>query len=715
MVLQNNVTRVNIYLQKSTKNQSFLNMHYYLKDKKIENNAFFLILIDPDLAGIDPRDPRLNLGMKQKVLFECKRNYWYFLREVVKIPEQGGSVNSGVPYELHRGNLALNFCLINNLNIFAEFPRQHGKTLAVVCRLLWEFLFGTTNSEMILINKKFDDSKLNLARMKEIRAALPSYLQMNAQYGSGDKKLKVKDSVETLEHPMNHNRVKTISSARSKIAANSLGRGCTQPRQWYDEYAFIPYNNIIYLSATPAYKTASMNAKKNGAPYGIIITTTPGDLTTDEGKDAFDTKEAASNFTESWYDLSKAELDELLDKNTSSKFVYIRYTYEELGKGEQWFKEIVLEMKKDWSAIRREVLLEWSAASDNSPFTKEDLNIVGTMIMKQPIRTATVCKYYTVNIYRDWDPRVVPIIGVDVSGGFQKDSSTITIIDSKTTNVIADFNCNYISPNDLANVIFQIVSEWMPNAVVNIERNGGFGASVLSKLIKTPIKKNLYYEIKERIIEESFNGTRVSKKKEKRRVFGFDETKNSRNALMEILRQRMDLHKDKFTSPILYEELKTLEVKKNGRIEHSVNGHDDQVFSYLLALYVWYEGKDIMERWNIQKTAIKTDEDCTEALVSFETGYKDITSEFISYEDDDSGAQVQQQLQYLNSNKAISYADWERSEFKKDQQAMEEILRTPYGREAYARQYSASIEDLERDAAMRPYKIPDAVFQEFYS
>ena len=44
----------------------------------------------------------------------------------------------------------------------------------------------------------------------------------------------------------------------------------------YDEYAFILYNSIIYSAATPAYKTAAMNAKANGAPYGILITTTPG-------------------------------------------------------------------------------------------------------------------------------------------------------------------------------------------------------------------------------------------------------------------------------------------------------------------------------------------------------------------------------------------------------------------------------------------------------
>ena len=72
------------------------------------------------------------------------------------------------------------------------------------------------------------------------------------------------------------NKITTKAGARNKAAANSVGRGCTMPMHWYDEYAFILYNDIIYSAATPACKTASDNARKNGKPYGILITTTPG-------------------------------------------------------------------------------------------------------------------------------------------------------------------------------------------------------------------------------------------------------------------------------------------------------------------------------------------------------------------------------------------------------------------------------------------------------
>jgi hypothetical protein len=45
---------------------------------------------------------------------------------------------------------------------------------------------------------------------------------------------------------------------------------------WYDEYGFMPFNDIVYMNAAPAFKTASDNARRAHAPYGILITTTPG-------------------------------------------------------------------------------------------------------------------------------------------------------------------------------------------------------------------------------------------------------------------------------------------------------------------------------------------------------------------------------------------------------------------------------------------------------
>ena len=126
-------------------------------------------------------------------------------------------------------------------------------------------------------------------------------------------------------------------------------------------------------------------------------------------------------------------------------------------------------------------------------------------------------------------------------------------------------------------------------------------------MVKTSAKRNLYWEIKEKVIEEAFNGIRMAKKSQKVRVYGLDSTRDIRARLIEILQERVRYHKDKFVAPIILDEMKHMVVKKSGKVEHSDNSHDDQVFSYLMALYVWYDGKNLAENFHIIKNTIKTD------------------------------------------------------------------------------------------------------------
>ena len=65
-----------IFIPMETRNKSFFQMHYYLKERGIQNNNFFLALYDSGLRGIDPRDPNLPNHIKVRVLQECRINYW---------------------------------------------------------------------------------------------------------------------------------------------------------------------------------------------------------------------------------------------------------------------------------------------------------------------------------------------------------------------------------------------------------------------------------------------------------------------------------------------------------------------------------------------------------------------------------------------------------------------------------------------------------------
>lgn len=44
---------------------------------------------------------------------------------------------------------------------------------------------------------------------------------------------------------------------------------------WFDEFAFLKFNNVVYAAASPALSKAMESAKKNKTPYGKLVTTTP--------------------------------------------------------------------------------------------------------------------------------------------------------------------------------------------------------------------------------------------------------------------------------------------------------------------------------------------------------------------------------------------------------------------------------------------------------
>ena len=688
-------------------------MHYYLKSKGIKNNAFFLQLLDRDLANVDPYDPHLNQYMCQKIFRECQANFWYFIREVVRIPVQGAR-GAGAMYELHRGNLALNWCSMLNLNIFLELPRQNYKTVSTLVRYLYIYNFGTTNSKIAFLHKKHEEAKMNLTTLKTLRDNLPSYLQLKQTYSTDGKKLKASNTIEKIIHPLNGNEIKTIPSARSAAAGAMLLRGYTVPLMYIDEIAFIKYIKEIYLNAVPAWKTASMNARANGVPYGIICTTTPGFLTEDEGIFAYDMKEQATQFNESMYDMSYEELMRLIDANTRSNFVYIRYYYYQLGRSETWFKEICKDMLYSWPDIRREVLLQWSMGVQHSPFEPEQLEYVSRNV-REPKKVVYFLGKYIFNIYEEIEysggvPRRPPIIGVDVSGGYNRDSSAICCIDSETTKVIGDLKCNYISTVDLAKVIYELVSKFMPNAIVNVERNGGYGASVLAKLVGSSIKNNLYYEIKDKVIEETNDGIHSLRKKRRTKVYGLDSTKKTRELLIQILRERMENHKDKFVSVNIYNELVGMEEKRNGRIEHSDNTHDDLVFAYLMAMYVWYEGKDLRERFGLMKSTIKTDEDVDDDI---DSPFSEDLEDFIEVikrgsPQADNKIDTEAIIHQVSSGQGKLYNQWLKEEEKRDEESLARLLTRPDARQAYSEKYNLPIEDV--DFKYSRMKLPDEVF-----
>lgn len=433
-----------------------------------------------------------------------------------------------------------------------------------------------------------------------------------------------------------------------------------------------------------------------------------------EGKEACATKDAATVFDESWYDKTYDQLMTLIKANTKSDFVYIKYTYQQLGYSEEWFNSLCVLLKNSWPDIRREILLEWNAGVENSPFREEDLDAISKLI-RNPISTVYLLDKYRFDTYLQADTRTYPpIIGVDVSGGYKQDSSTITIIDSLTTKVLGCMNCNYISTLDLARCIEFIVKNWMPNAIVNVERNGGFGSTVIAKLIKMGLKRNLYYEIKDVTVEERQDGVRAYKQKIRTKVYGLNSTKAVRQLLIDILIDRSENHKDKFISPIIYEEMLGMEIKRNGKVEHSASTHDDQVFSMLMALYVWYEGVNLSERFGIKKCSIKTDDEVDEQL----DYYNDETVEIVDHFNQKTEVEeyIEQDLENAIKAGGIPLDQFLKKREAEEKEYINNLIMTPLGEKAYRQKYqipdNVPIYNTQTNGSQTT--IPDSVFNNFY-
>ena len=214
-------------IDRETTNLSFLKTSLDLHRLGIEENDFFLRLYNPMLQGIDPHSPFLTREQKQAIVVECSINPWYFLREVSIIPDQGAG---GIRFQLHRGNLAMIFLFLSGIDSYTVLPRQKGKTQSAIAILLWAFIFGTSNSEFMFLNKTQDDAINNLTRLKDQRKLLPDYMQSREFVEEDGKLNRGIENVKSVLNPVVNNKIVTKPKATSKETAKNLGRGNTQPR-----------------------------------------------------------------------------------------------------------------------------------------------------------------------------------------------------------------------------------------------------------------------------------------------------------------------------------------------------------------------------------------------------------------------------------------------------------------------------------------------------
>ena len=300
----------------NTLNLSFIEVHNALKSAGIENNDFMLTLLDESLKDVNPYCEDLGPDIKMKIIKECSQNYWYFLREIVQYIVDDIVVH----FPLTKDATLIHWLLDNDYNVLTHTKFKYD----ISYRLLWEFLF-TSGGSISLLDKSLGDAKDNLFLIKKIRNSLPDYLRLYELYNSDGKKIISKDNEETLENPVTYSRIKTLPVAKIKKNAVSIGRGLTSPRIWYNDFENINFADIVYNSCIPAFYVTNANAKKNGNPTGIIITTKFDDGGNKYVCDFIRTMRInAADFNIFKLDWSKGNIDIYLKEFSINNFIYVR-------------------------------------------------------------------------------------------------------------------------------------------------------------------------------------------------------------------------------------------------------------------------------------------------------------------------------------------------------------------------------------------------------
>lgn len=599
--MKSRIARIgNKFYDLGTNNKSFLQVASDLKTVGIKHWYFMLEIFDYSLITVDPYavDKNGNTTLSQdqiaRIITECFRNPWYYLREIARIPDPGGV---SVQYRANRGNIAQAWCITKGLDSWLCLTRQQGKTESAICMENWMYHFGTSQSQFIFINKDGDNAKANLRRMKNQSDLLPSYLRFDAFTDDNGKVTKATKNATQLRHPVNGNSVIVKPKATSYESALSLARGLTAPILHFDEPEFTNHIKTIISNSVSTYETAASRAKENGGMYGRIFTCTPGDLDTPMGQEAQQVLDKTAKWTEKLYDMTDEEITKYIDSQGTdcNKILYIEYQYYQIGKNEEWLKMMSAKIG-DPLVVRREVLLQRLHGSSLSPYNQEDIEYI-VEIEQKPIDELWIMDYYKIDIYKKLNRNIPYIVGVDCSTGTNGDNNSITILNPYTFEPDAEFECSYIGETKYEMFLTELVQKHIPKAVLCIERNS-VGDAIIDHMLNGPIRDRLYFDKSRDLVEEKFKEAQTIESMLKKQAsiktfYGVYTSGASRESMFAILSRHVNEFKEKFKTHNITRDLSRLVRTSSGKIAAGPGFHDDSIMSYLISLYVFYHGNNL--------------------------------------------------------------------------------------------------------------------------
>lgn len=592
-----------------TTNTSFVRLASVYKEMGIENYAFILALHDPRLVGVDPFDPNLTLEQIIMITAEAKANPWFFVRECVKAPPISGIIP--IPYQAHRGNIALWWLFFNHITTILIQIRQTGKSFASDSLSAYLMNVRCNNTQINLLTKDDTLRKSNIERIKNIEDNLPYYFKQRTS--------KDINNTEMLTVKANNNVFMGHVPQKSPKDALKVGRGLTSPIFFIDEAPFQPNIEISLPAALTAGTQARKSAALNNEPYGTIITTTSGKKDDKDGKFIYEMLMESASWSERFYDAKDAnELDEMVRKNSTGgkARVGISLNHRQLGKTDQWLKDAIEGAEKITPEdADRDFFNIWTAGTLLSPLSTALLEKIRKSAREPDHDTISKIGGYITRWYIPEDEAKMRlmqekfVLAMDTSDAQGNDDISLILMSVTSGETIAAGNYNETNLFTFA----EFVAQWLidnENVILIPERKSS-GVAIIDLLLRLlpargidPFRRifnrvvNDYEEYPERYeeIDNSYTRRDPAIYIEHKKHFGFATSSGGITARSELYSTTLQ-NAAKRIGDRVYDEMTvnqiTSLVKINGRVDHQKGEHDDMVISWLLAFWLITQGKNL--------------------------------------------------------------------------------------------------------------------------
>lgn len=591
-----------------TTNTSWVKLARLYRKMGIKNHAFHLALINPLLQGVDPHDPHLSQETIEQIAVELKLNPWYYFREVARVPVQG--VNDKPKLEANRGNIYLWWSFFNHVFTILIQIRQTGKSLSTDQLTVYLMHVLCQGTKINLLTKDDKLRRENIGRLKDIIGALPYYINQTTRRDI--------DNGEEITVRELDNILKTHLPKRNKQDALNSGRGMTTPIMFIDEGPFQPNIRIALPAALAAMGAARETAELNATPYGVIMTTTAGQLNEDSGAYIYEFVSSAAVWDESYLDARDREhLYQMILANSVNEVPTFNgtFSHRQLGKDDAWLKTRMANAHAKGEDAARDFLNKWTSGTSMSPFPPDVADRLEAA-KREAVFVETDPQYHYRTYWyvpEDVRDRYVAtskfLIGLDTSEGTGRDFVGLTYIDPRSMNVIGTAMLNSLSMYIFTEYIADLL-ERLPNAILIPERKNT-GVTLVDALMQIlpdrgidPFKRIFNWIVQDPVTyERQYDEIRQPMGSRDRSVYvryrnlmGFATAgsgEQSRDKLFGIaLNIGTGRYAERINDKRLIDQLLKLE-KKNGRINHRGNQHDDLVVSWLLPVWMLIEGRNL--------------------------------------------------------------------------------------------------------------------------